>query len=77
MHKAVKVENEVGLYRDLHSGAIVNTDDSGRNTYLKHRKALLKAREETEQNTKDIQELKGEMQDIKQMLSQILTHVQK
>jgi predicted nucleic acid-binding Zn-ribbon protein len=77
VHKAVKVENEVGLYRDLSSGAIVNTDDSGRNAYLKQRKALLKAREETEQNTRDIQELKGEVQDIKQMLSQILAHVQK
>ena len=77
VHKAVKVENEVGLYRDLSSGAIVNTDDSARNAYLKHRKALLKSREETEQNTKDIQELKGEVHDIKQMLSQILAHVQK
>jgi len=77
VHKAVKVENEVGLYRDLHSGAIVNTDDSARNAYLKHRKALLKSREETEQNTQDIKELKEEVQDIKQMLSQILAHVQK
>jgi predicted nucleic acid-binding Zn-ribbon protein len=77
VHKAVKVENEVGLYRDLHSGAIVNTDDSSRNAYLKHRKALLKSREETEQNTQDIKELKEEVQDIKQMLSQILAHVQK
>lgn len=77
VHKAVKVENEVGLYRDLSSGAIVNTDDSARNAYLKHRKALLKSREETEQNTQDIKELKGEVQDIKQMLSQILAHVQK
>ena len=76
MHN-VKVENEVNLYRDLKSGAIVNTDDSARRAYLQQREAALKQRNATDQNAKDIEELKGEISDIKQMLTLILANVQK
>lgn len=77
MLKAIKVENENKLIRDLSSGAIINTDDNARDTYLKNREQLLRQRQATEQNTQDIQELKGEVSDIKQMLTQILAIVQK
>jgi hypothetical protein len=73
----LKVENENGLYRDMSSGAIINKDTSSRDAYLKQRENILKSREATEKNTKDIQELKGELGDIKQMLAQILQNVQK
>lgn len=76
LNKTVKVENEVALYRDLSSGAIVNTDSSARESYLKHRESILANRKATEQNAKDIEELKGEISDIKQMLVQILANVQ-
>mgnify|MGYP003704376993 FL=1 len=77
MHNVLKVENENSLYRDLSSGAIINTDSSAREAYLKQRENILRTREATEKNTKDIQELKGELGDIKQMLAQILQNVQK
>jgi hypothetical protein len=73
----VKVENENKLYRDLTSGAIINSDSGAREAYLKQRENLLRTREATEKNTQDIQELKGELSDIKDMLSQILASVQK
>ena len=77
MLNQLKVENENGLYRDMSSGAIINKDTSSRDAYLKQRENILKSREATEKNTKDIQELKGELGDIKQMLAQILQNVQK
>ena len=77
MHNVLKVENENALYRDTSSGAIINTDNSSREAYLKQRESILRAREATEKNTKDIEELKGELGDIKQMLAQILQNVQK
>ena len=77
MHNVLKVENENSLYRDLSSGAIINTDSSAREAYLKQRENILRTREATEKNTKNIQELKGEISDIKQMLAQILHNVQK
>jgi hypothetical protein len=77
VHNAVKVENESKLYRDLNSGAIVNTDNGGREAYLKQRENLLRTKQLSEQNTQDIQELRGEISDIKQMLTQILASVQK
>ena len=77
MLKTIKVDNEHRLVRDLSSGAIINTDDSARETYLKNRDKLLRQRQATEQNTQDIQELKGEISDIKHMLTQILANVQK
>ena len=76
MHK-VKVENESGLYRDMSSGAIINTDDGSREAYLEKREKLLKSRQQLEQNSQDIQDLRGEISDIKQMLTQILANVQK
>ena len=77
MHNVLKVENENALYRDMSSGAIINKDNSSREAYLKQRENLLRTRDATEKNTKDIQELKGEIGDIKQMLAQILQNVQK
>lgn len=77
LNRSVKVENEVALYRDLRSGAIVNTDVSARESYLKNRESILANRKATEQNTQDIEQLKGEISDIKQMLVQILANVQK
>ncbi len=73
----IKVDNEAALYRDLSSGAIVNTDYSAREAYLKQRENMLRTKEISEQNTRDIEELKGEISDIKQMLVQILANVQK
>jgi adenylate cyclase class IV len=73
----VKVENEVNLYRDLTTGAIVNTDSAGHQKYLKQRAAILESRKNIDKNSKDIEELKGEIGDIKQMLTQILANVQK
>jgi hypothetical protein len=77
VHNAVKVENESKLFRDLNSGAIINTDSGGREAYLKQRENLLRTKQLSEQNTQDIQELRGEISDIKQMLTQILASVQK
>ena len=77
LDKIVKVDNEPALFRDLKSGAIVNTDHSAREAYLKQRENLLRTKEISEQNSKDIEELKGEISDIKQMLVQILANVQK
>lgn len=77
LDKIVKVDNEPALFRDLSSGAIVNTDYSAREAYLKQRENLLRTKEISEQNSKDIEELKGEMSDIKQMLVKILANVQK
>lgn len=77
MHNAVKVENESRLYRDLNSGAIVSTDNGAREAYLKQRENLLRTKQLAEQNTQDIQDLRGEISDIKQLLTQILANVQK
>ena len=73
----VKVENESGLVRDMSSGAIINTDDNAHEAYLRQRENLLKSKQQLEQNSQDIQDLRGEISDIKQLLTQILANVQK
>ena len=77
MRNVVKVENENKLFRDLNSGAIISTDSSAREAYLKQRENLLHTKQLAEQNTQDIKDLRGEIGDIKQMLTQILANVQK
>ena len=59
------------------SGAIINTDDSSREAYFEKRENLLKSKRQLEQNSQDIQDLRGEISDIKHMLTQILANVQK
>jgi prefoldin subunit 5 len=73
----VKVENESRLVRDMSSGAIINTDDSAHEAYLRQRENLLRSKQQLEQNSQDIQDLRGEISDIKQLLTQILANVQK
>lgn len=77
MHNVVKVENENKLYRDLSSGAIINTDSSAREAYLKQRENLLRTKQLAEQNSQEIKDIRGEIDDIKHLLSQILASVQK
>ena len=77
MHNAplIKVKDDTSLARDSLSKAVINTDTIGYETYLEQRNKLLAEKRAVEQNTKDIQELKHEIGDIKGMLEQILKRV--
>ncbi len=73
----MKVENEIGLYRDLVSKVIINKDDISYNKYLQNRQRLINAQQQVEKNTSDINDIKKEVSEIKSMLFTILANIQK
>jgi len=73
----MKVENEIGLYRDPVSKVIINKDDISYNKYLQNRQRLINAQQQVEKNTTDINDIKKEVSEIKSMLVTILANIQK
>ena len=65
---AVKIENKENLVRDMNTGAILNTDIAAFNLY-KREKEL---KEQTKHNTKEINKIKGDLSEIKNMLKELL-----
>ena len=61
----IPVEGHSNLYRDSETGAIVNNDDSSYHAYLRQKNAKKIEREELDEMKKDID-------DIKNMLSKIV-----
>ena len=73
----MKVENEIGLYRDPVSKVVINKDDISYNKYLQNRQRLINAQQQVEKNTTDINDIKKEVSEIKSMLVTILANIQK
>lgn len=61
----IPVEGNPNLYRDSESGAIINCSDTEFNSYLKSRELKLKEKQE-------IDSLKNEVNEIKDMMKLIL-----
>ena len=72
MSEFLKVEGHKDLVRDTSTGAILNTN---RNAYLNYKKRLREAqkqRDEIRSATREINNLKCEMHEIKDMLKTVL-----
>ena len=72
MSEFLKVEGHKDLVRDSSTGAILNTN---RNAYLNYKKRLREAqkqRDEIRSATREINNLKCEMHEIKDMLKTLL-----
>ena len=60
----MRVKGEQHLYRDRETGAILNTDSSGYNQYIKMRKRRQTQKEELDILKKDIEEIKSLLKEI-------------
>lgn len=67
-----KVQGHDSLVRDMSSHAIVSTDDNAFNAYQRKRLLEKKQKQLVEQQAQEIASLKSDMEEIKQMLSQVL-----
>lgn len=59
------IEGYIGLYRDDNTNAIINTDDSSYNEYLKSKNRLI-------ENQKRIDKLENEISEIKSLLMKLI-----
>jgi len=73
MNHFLKVEGHASLVRDTTTGAILNNNRTEYQEYL-DRKRKVEAREaEISQHTEDINNIKNELSDIKQLLLQLVS----
>ncbi len=69
----VKVKDSGSLYRDEESGAILNCSDFEYNNYLDLKNKRLNEIQDLESQKKDIDNLKNEINEVKDLLKQVLT----
>lgn len=72
----LKVESETRLLRDPVSRAIINTDDEGYNAYINRREKRRAMENALAKHDDDINNIKQELGDIKQMLSILVANIQ-
>lgn len=65
----LKVQGHEGLVRDTSSGAIISTSDNEYNAFRIKRDAELKRQKQIDDQMKELNDLKSEMLEIKQMLN--------
>ena len=64
----VKIQDKDGLVRDMSSGAILNNNTADYESYLVRKKRAELSRIETQRQVQEINNIKDELSEIKQML---------
>lgn len=68
----LKVQGHDGLVRDISTGAIVNTDKTEYDRYVETRRKAEQRENTISQHTLEINNIKNELQDIKNLLVQLV-----
>ena len=72
----IKVKDNPHLARDEYSKAIINTDTRGYESYMNTRERMKRQQELLLNNTQEIQSLKEDVSDIKNLLEQLVIKLQ-
>jgi hypothetical protein len=70
--RLVKVKDHRGLYRDMDTQAIINMDDEEYNSYQERKKRVLAEKARIDNHGIEINNMKQELSEIKQLLYRIL-----
>lgn len=72
MEGFVKIKDKDGLVRDLSSGAVINTNITDREIFLKRRNATKELTQQIKQNADKIQKIESDVTEIKEMLAMLI-----
>lgn len=73
MHnKYLKVQGYEGLVRDTSTGAIINTNRTELDNYLRQKEINEQKNLQLSQNTEDINSMKNDLQELKSLIYQLL-----
>lgn len=67
----IKVKDQSHLYRDQNSNAIINTDKTQYDLYIKNRERQQNEKSKIEHIENDLNKLKSDINDIKSLLTEI------
>ena len=70
----VKVAGHDGLVRDRTTGAIVNTNRADYEAYIARRDAALKRQQQVDKHEEELNTIKADIAEIKQLLLAVLKH---
>jgi len=68
----IPVEGQKGLYRDNDTAAIINRDKNAYKSYMARKKALESKNNELNKMKEDLDNVKGELGEIKDLLSTLV-----
>jgi hypothetical protein len=72
MSDYIKVDGKDGLVRDMSTRAIINTNKSDYQNYLNRVAGIKENQRQIEEHSQDINNIKTELSDIKQMLLMLI-----
>ena len=72
MKNQIPVEGKLGLYRDSDSSAIINRDKRAYLDYMQRKKAAENKNNELNKMKEDLDNVKGELGEIKSLLSTLV-----
>ena len=72
MTEHIPVEGKIGLYRDSDSTAIINRDKKAYLDYMKRKKIANTKNSELDKMKEDLDNVKGELGEIKSLLSTLV-----
>ena len=72
MTEHIPVEGKIGLYRDSDSTAIINRDKKAYLDYMKRKKIAETKNNELDKMKEDLDNVKGELGEIKDLLSTLV-----
>ena len=72
MNKYLKVEGNSSLVRDVETMAIINTNRTDYDNYMRKREAMESSKELVERHSQEITSIKEELSEIKQMIYALL-----
>ena len=72
MNNFTPVEGQKGLYRDNDTAAIINRDKNAYKSYMARKKALESKNNELNKMKEDLDNVKGELGEIKDLLSTLV-----
>lgn len=71
----VQIEGKQGLVRDISSGAILNTNRTDYENYLAKRKQDAEQKQQLAEQQADINNIKNELTDIKDLLKTLIREI--
>ena len=73
--KIVKIEGRDGLVRDISTSAVINTNKIEYENYIARRDSILTKNKKLDEHSEEINNIKTEISEIKQMLLTILNKI--